>query len=113
MTLRSFLVSLVVIVVIAGLAAGAVLGTGIWSVASVRRPTFDRLADWTKVRSVRRHARNINLTPAGPDAVKEGMEHYVENCLPCHGAPGIRPAEFHEGLNPEPPHIDSGAVQRY
>jgi mono/diheme cytochrome c family protein len=113
-TLRGFVGALVFLVLIAGLAAALVFGTGAWDVAASRkRPGFDRLADWTKVHSVQRHARSLTLPPAGADAIAEGMEHYAENCLPCHGAPGVRPAEFHEGMNPEPPHVDSQTMQRW
>jgi mono/diheme cytochrome c family protein len=36
----------------------------------------------------------------------------VENCLRGHGAPGVKRAEFAEGMNPTPPDID-GALQTY
>jgi mono/diheme cytochrome c family protein len=99
------------------LAAGAflVFGTGRYDVAaSVPPDMLDKLAPAAKVRSIRRHAAPLSAPLSqDPATLERGLSHYRENCLPCHGAPGIEPAEFHEGMNPEPPHIDSPQVQGY
>ncbi|WP_436798537.1 c-type cytochrome [Mesorhizobium escarrei] len=44
--------------------------------------------------------------PAGletPEAVQAGAHLFRENCVSCHGAPGIAPAA--QGMNPAPPNL--------
>ena len=112
----------------AGLAAAAILlvfGTGSYSIAASRpADVLDRFGDWAKRRSVPEHAaaRQLaspvpgmaRLPSAGdPAAIAAGLEHYATNCLPCHSVPGIEGMEFHQGMLPEPPHIDAPQVQRW
>ncbi len=40
-----------------------------------------------------------------PDAVAVGFDHYRENCVICHGAPGVEAGELAKGLNPPAPHL--------
>jgi mono/diheme cytochrome c family protein len=40
-----------------------------------------------------------------PALAKKGFNHYDEMCISCHGAPGIKPYEFTQGLNPPPPDL--------
>ena len=35
--------------------------------------------------------------------MRTGLVHYQEMCVTCHGAPGVRPSEIAQGLNPQPP----------
>jgi mono/diheme cytochrome c family protein len=102
----------------AGLAAAVVLlvfGTGTYSIAASRPPdVLDSFGDWAKRRSVPEHAAARQRTSTGdPAAIAAGLEHYATNCLPCHSVPGIEGMEFHEGMLPEPPHIDAPQVQRW
>jgi mono/diheme cytochrome c family protein len=109
------LAGLVLAFVLIGAGAFIVFGTGRYNVAaSVPPDIVDRVAPAAKVRSIRRHAAPLPAPlPQDPASLARGLSHYRENCLPCHGAPGVPPAEFHEGMNPEPPHIDSPQVQGY
>jgi mono/diheme cytochrome c family protein len=99
------------------IAAGAalVVGTGLSNVAaSVPPDLMDKVAPAAKVRSIRRHAAPLSAPlPQDAASLARGLSHYRENCLPCHGATGVPPAEFHEGMNPEPPEINSTQVQSY
>jgi mono/diheme cytochrome c family protein len=104
----------VVLTLLIGLAVcGFVLGTGRFNVAATAPPDFtDKLAPWVLDKSIERRARDITDAVArDPGAVGRGMSHYRENCLPCHGAPGVDAAEFPEGMNPTPPDIDSPTLQ--
>lgn len=38
-----------------------------------------------------------------PQALQAGAHHFQENCVPCHGAPGIAPSIT--GLSPAPPNL--------
>lgn len=45
-----------------------------------------------------------NPFAAGGSAVlAEGLAHYKDNCLVCHGVPGMKQSEIAEGMNPPPP----------
>jgi mono/diheme cytochrome c family protein len=52
--------------------------------------------------SVRNHAEGLAVTlPTDPESLQMGYRLYVEMCEPCHGAPGVEPAELGIGLHPE------------
>jgi mono/diheme cytochrome c family protein len=73
----------------------------------------DRIAMTAKFEAVRRSGADVKVTlPSDPASLARGRSHYVENCLPCHGAPGVKRAEFAEGMNPIAPDID-GPLQGY
>jgi mono/diheme cytochrome c family protein len=109
--LAGFLLAFVLI----GVGALLIVGAGLYNVAASVPPDFmDKVAPAAKVRSIRRHAAPLSAPlPQDTAALARGLSHYRENCLPCHGAPGVPPAEFHEGMNPEPPEIESPTVQGY
>jgi mono/diheme cytochrome c family protein len=44
--------------------------------------------------------------------VRNGLGHYREMCVVCHGAPGVPKSEIGMGLNPDPPDLaHEGAEQ--
>jgi len=92
---------------------GFVFATGRYNVAATAPPDLtDKIAPWVLEKALERRSREVTDPIAkDPGAVKRGMTHYRENCLPCHGAPGVDPAEYQEGMNPTPPGIDADAVQ--
>ena len=49
--------------------------------------------------------------PAGPESWNEGLDHYRENCVVCHGAPGVDAGEIGEGLNPPAPDLTLPRIQ--
>ena len=110
---RFLLAVLAVLLVLAGIGAFFV-HTGRLPVAATTPPDLvDRIAMTAKFEAVRRGGNGLQVTlPTDAASLAEGREHYVENCLPCHGAPGVKPAEFAQGMNPTPPDID-GALQNY
>jgi len=60
----------------------------------------------TKDHSISARAQNIIVPPLGDSAlVAKGFEHYNEMCVTCHGAPGRKPDELAQGLNPSPPNL--------
>ena len=62
------------------------------------------LAPWAVDRSVKMRAlKDKNSFAGDPAAIATGLEHYRENCLVCHGAPGVEAAELSKGLNPPAP----------
>lgn len=64
----------------------------------------------TMDRSVEAHAASIK-TPAltDPAMIRSGGRDYREDCVMCHGAPGVRIADVGRGLNPDPPELTEAA----
>ena len=86
-----------------------VLATGAINVgADVKPGLIERtLAPWARDRSVAMRAPNEKNPFAGdPAAIAVGLDHYRENCVICHGAPGVAGAELSKGLNPPAPSLD-------
>src|SRR5438094_3451116 len=103
---------IVTILVVLGI-AGFIFATGRFNVAATAPPDMiDKVAPWALDKALERRSKDVT-DPIAKDAgaISRGMTRYRENCLPCHGAPGIGPAEFHEGMNPSPPDIDAPALQ--
>jgi mono/diheme cytochrome c family protein len=87
--------------------AGLVALSGMVNVAAtVPSGAMDGILAGISDRSVAHHAGSAK-NPLGDDAkaIAGGLPHYKENCLDCHGAPGIEPAEFAKGLNPAAPEL--------
>jgi mono/diheme cytochrome c family protein len=60
----------------------------------------------TKDHSIQSRAKSITVPPLGDSMqVAMGYDHYNEMCVTCHGAPGRKPDEFAQGLNPSPPDL--------
>jgi mono/diheme cytochrome c family protein len=96
------------VILVGLLAAILVLATGSVGVgADVKPGLIERtLAPWARDRSVQRHAPKVKNPYAGdPEAIATGMDHYRENCLVCHGAPGLPASELAKGLNPPAPSL--------
>jgi mono/diheme cytochrome c family protein len=45
-----------------------------------------------------------------PTLEQVGFRHYHSMCVMCHGAPGRKPSELAQGLNPAPPALDAAAL---
>jgi mono/diheme cytochrome c family protein len=75
--------------------------------ADVKPGLIERtIAPWAVDRSVAKRAPNEKNPYAGdPAAVAVGFDHYRENCVICHGAPGVAGAELSKGLNPPAPSL--------
>lgn len=102
------------VLLVAGGVGAFLVHTGRLPIAATTPPDLvDRIAMTAKFEAVRRGGNGLQVTlPTDAASLAEGREHYVENCLPCHGAPGVKRAEFAQGMNPTPPDID-GALQTY
>lgn len=73
---------------------------------------LDRVGDLMFERAVDVRARDTaNPYAADRAAIEEGLRHFKEMCLHCHGAPGVAPASWSRGMQPEPPPLDHEAVQ--
>src|SRR5262249_46931831 len=109
-----FLAGVLATLLVGAAVFGFIFATGRFDVAATAPPDLtDKLAPWVLDKALERRAREVT-DPVAKDAAApaRGMAHYRENCLPCHGAPGVDPSEFQEGLNPTPPGIDAPVVQQ-
>jgi mono/diheme cytochrome c family protein len=100
------------ILLIVGAGAFMVYG-GRTSIAATTPPDMvDKFAPVARDRAIVRSAPALSI-PADPARAARGMEHYGENCLPCHGAPGVKAMEMAEGMNPKPPDLDGPHTQGF
>lgn len=86
---------------------------GGFDVAATRHGLTDKVAPWVLRRSVAMRAKAPPvLVTVDARSVAHGLEHYRENCLVCHGAPGLERTEIARGMNPVPPPLERAATQR-
>lgn len=92
----------------------AVLGSGMIDMSATNEPGWlERLAaPWVVDRSVEHRApAQKNPFADNPAVLAEGLAHYRENCVVCHGAPDLPPAELAQGLNPPAPKLHAPDTQ--
>src|SRR5712692_9137251 len=108
--LAGFFVGLLVV----ALGLAAVFATGAYNVAASSPPSKleNRIATFALNKSVGKRAPGgKNPFAASPQVLGEGFAHYKENCVSCHGAPGVDASEAAEGLNPPAPDLTLPRVQ--
>ena len=81
--------------------------------ASAKPGMLERIfAPWAFTHSMEKRAPEAkNPFANDPSALASGMAHYRENCVVCHGAPSVKPAELAAGLNPPVPNLDTDDAQ--
>jgi len=101
-------------VLVVALGAAAFVASGSFDVAASRPAgkLEERIATFALNRSVSRRApsRKNPLAPS-PEVLRGGLVHFRENCVDCHGAPGVDASEFGQGLNPPAPDLTLPRVQ--
>lgn len=102
-TLRIAVATLVITGVLAIAGAAAVMWSGWYDVSAIGQhwQASYSVLEWVKRQSVRRHAggRTPVMTPA---QLLRGAVVYREQCLQCHGAPGIAPHAIGLSMQPQP-----------
>ncbi len=109
-----FLLGVVFGILLVAAGAAAVLYTGSFNTSAEIPPSRmeKRIATFALDKSVARRAPNrTNPLPATPENLRGGLAHFRENCLVCHGAPGVDPGEIGQGLNPGAPDLTLPRVQ--
>lgn len=69
-----------------------------WVLTTVARESVERYSTSIQPRSLNE-----------PALVRRGLAVYRDNCLPCHGAPGVAREQLGRGINPSPPPLMSAA----
>lgn len=99
---------------LAGFALIAVTGgaifvyAGVYNVAATEQHTAPVfwLLDAAQRRSIQQRAREITVPPLSDRAmIERGVRLYRDNCVQCHGAPGVAPDAFALGLTPLPANL--------
>lgn len=93
---------------------GIVFWTGSYNVAATNSagPFERKLAAFALNHAIQKRASTQSNPFAKPEDIRAGLAHFKENCVDCHGAPGVEESEFGQGLNPPAPDLTLPAVQR-
>jgi mono/diheme cytochrome c family protein len=99
---KRVLLTLAAVALAAVLAASALVG-GMYDISATDQhlaPTYWAI-DTASRQSVKLRARGIAVPPLGdPARIDRGLALYRENCVQCHGAPGVAPQPFALGMTP-------------
>jgi hypothetical protein len=112
--MRPVVTALVVAAIVALLAAGGILYTGLFDVAATAPhwPVTTWILETARTRSIKAHAGGIEAPPGLDDPAKLviGVTHYAAHYAVCHGAPGVPKGDIGRGLYPEPPDLAKTAL---
>lgn len=100
-----------ILLIVAGL---VYIYSGSYDVAAVHQdPGLIRwITSTTSDRSVHHSASDVSVTlPTDSASLDRGGREYVEMCVGCHGAPGVKPDWSGQGLNPKPPDLTESAQE--
>lgn len=106
--MKTVLLTVLVVLVVLLLAGAAFVHSGIYDVAASTPDNGFIGATLHRIMhsSVERRSEGIQVPRLDdPDMIKRGLIHYYEMCVVCHGAPGSKPSEIAQGLNPYPPEL--------
>jgi mono/diheme cytochrome c family protein len=110
--LRTVLLVLLSLVVLAGAGGAIILYTGVYNVSALKQHTAPvyALLNAGLIQSVKARAEDIAVPELGSmERVSSGLVHYRAHCLQCHGAPGVAPDSFAIGLKPMPANLAATA----
>lgn len=110
-----FAVFAIVFVGLLGIGAFAYTGLGIHNMSAKQGHMYPvrGLLVFTRTNSVQRYSDSVGEPPEDLDSlamVERGAAYYTSGCVQCHGAPGVKPQMWAEGIVPEPPHLAEGKL---
>lgn len=94
--------------------AAVIVWSGVYNVAASAPlgKLETKIATFALNQSVHRRAPVAkNPFSRTPEVLRAGLANYRENCVVCHGAPGVDATEYGEGLNPPSPDLTLPRVQ--
>jgi mono/diheme cytochrome c family protein len=114
-TLSTVISTLVVVAVLAIIGGFTFIYSGIYDVsASTPDNAFIAWAMHKTSDSSVGARLGANIVPADigkPEMIAAGGKLFVQNCVVCHGAPGVAPTHVAMGLNPSPPDLYAASRQ--
>ena len=113
-TLKTVLLTLAVILVLAVAGGIAILYSGAYNVAATE--SHWGVTRWAlgtlQHRSVAARAgAATGAPPTDAGALAHGFEHFHAMCVECHGAPGLERGEAGKGMRPRPPRLERAAQE--
>src|SRR5581483_7142548 len=105
--LKKILLTILACVVVGLSSAVGFMYSGIYDVSALEPD--NAIVKWalhtTSDRSVSARLAGITVPPGldKPEVVQAGAHLFVQDCVACHGGPGLKPTDIAEGLNPQPP----------
>ena len=109
-----FLLGVVFGILLVAVGAAAIVYTGSFDVSALKPPskTERTLATLALNKAVARRAPDVrNPLPMNAETLRGGLHEFGENCVVCHGAPGVDPGAIGQGLNPGAPDLTLPRVQ--
>ncbi len=110
----SLLLAFLIGIIITLLVPWILLATGTFNVAATAEPgpIEKTLAPWAVEQSLKKRAPQAQ-NPLEPTqtVLSDGLDHFREMCVLCHGAPGVEPADIGKGLNPAAPELSRPDTQ--
>ena len=109
-----FIAGMIVGILLLGALGFAAIYLGLINMAATRKPMAieEEIGEMAFENSMRKRAAQVNNPHKDdPGAREEGLDHYMENCLVCHGAPGVDKGEIGKGLNPPAPELEESVEE--
>ena len=112
--MKPFLLGALSVVVLGTLVVLLVVSSGMVSTSALwDAGAMDNFLGYASQRSIAHHAKDVpNPFRDDKAALAVGLDHYKENCLDCHAAPGLPSSEFAKGLNPPAPKLMTDRIQK-
>lgn len=109
--LRALVILLLILVITLGAVFFYVRGRG-FSARSEPGQLEESVARFTRGLAIPAAARDRqNPVPRGPEAIRDGLEHFADHCASCHGNDGSGQTEIGQGLYPKAPDMRLRATQ--
>jgi cytochrome c len=96
-------------IIVGGAGAVGFIYSGIYDVSALEPD--NAIVRWavhtTSNHSVDARLGGISVPPGldEPQVILSGGHLFAENCVVCHGGPGLKPTAITQGLNPQPPNL--------
>lgn len=113
-TLKTVILTLIVIAVLVSLAILGVIYSGAYNVAATSKhwPVTAWLLDQTVHNSIAAHAEGIEVPALGMrPQILTGAANYEAMCAGCHAAPGVEQGLPGVAMYPQPPRLDQAAEE--
>jgi len=103
-----FIAGLIVGVLLVFAVPMALMMTGMFGMGAMNEPTKieKEIGQWAWLTSAKKNAPTMKNPFTTDITLDDGLDHYKDNCVTCHGAPGVEKSEIGKGLNPTAPILD-------
>ena len=113
-TVRGFVIGVVTTLAVAGAAAYAYVGAGLYPIGAdvPHAPLTLHMVERLRDAATERAAATVTV-PAdldSPTRIGAGAREYAEECTGCHLAPGQENTELRAGLYPQPPKLSQTGI---